>query len=313
MPLTRNRLILALPETTYGTAPTFTSGTAAIRVASDLDLQPLQMELVDRDLLYGWIGAKPRARVQALASISFSFELAGSGTAGTAPKTGVFFRAAGYSQTIVASTSVTYAPIGEAYEGISIRCHHGGKLHALTGVRGNITIEKTVNQIAMAKFEGLGIFNAPSDAADPTPTYDLQADGLVVNSTNTPTVSIGGYAACMESFTFSAGRSPSFRQLAGCTQEVRIDGAREPEGEVMVESPTIAGKNYFADALNQAATAITWTHGTTAGNIVQFTASTCSLGDPTYGDSDGIEMLSLPFRPIPGLANGYNDHSIVFT
>ncbi len=313
MPLTRNRFILAMPETTYGTAPTFTGGAAAIRVASDLDVQPLQMELIDRDLLYGWIGGLPRVRVQALASISFSFELAGSGTAGTAPKTGLFFRAAGYSQTIVASTSVTYAPIGTGYEAISIRAHHGGKLHPLTGVRGNVTIEKTVNQIAMAKFEGIGIYNAPSDASDPTPTYDLQADGLVANSTNTPTVSIGGFAACMESFSFNAGRSPSFRQLMGCTRQVRIDGARTPEGEVTIESPTITDKNFFADALDQTATAITWTHGTAAGNIVQFTASTCSLGDPTYGDSDGIEMLTLPFRPVPGLTNGYNDHSIVFT
>ena len=46
---------------------------------------------------------------------------------------------------------------------------------------------------------------------------------------------------------------------------------------------------------------------------MQFNAPTCSLGDPTYGDSDGIEMLTLPFRPIPGLTNGYDDHTIVFT
>lgn len=312
MPLTRNRLILAAPEASYGTAQA-TAGSTAIRVASDLQLNPLQMELIDRDLLYGWIGAKPRARVQAIGQISFGFELAGSGAAGTAPKTGIFWRAAGYSQTISAGVSVTYAPIGSAYEGITIRCHHGGKLHTLVGVRGEISVEMSVNQMPMGKFDGIGFYVAPTDEADPTPTYDLQADGLVMNSTNTPTVSIGSYAACMESFTFNAGRSPVFRQLAGCTRQVRIDGDRQPEGEVMIESPTIAQKNYFADALAQTASAISWTHGTTAGNIVSFSAPTCSLGDPTYGDSDGIEMLSLPFRPIPGLTNGYNDHSFVFT
>lgn len=313
MAIWRNRLILAGAEATYGTAATLT-GANAIRIGTDLDLAPLQMELVDRELLYGWIGNTPRAVVQRLAQISFSFELAGSGAAGTAPKPGIFLRASGYSETIVASTSVTYAPIGDGYEGVSIRCHHGGKLHSLTGVRGNVSFNGfTVNGLPMLQFEGLGIYNAPSDAADPTPTYDNQADAVVVNADNTPTVSIGGYAACMESFTFGAGRSPIFRQLAGCTKQIRIDQDRRPEGEVVIETPTLTQKDYFVDALAQTATSIGWTHGTTAGNICTFLAATCSLGDPTYSDSDGIEMLTLPFRPIPGLTNGYNDHSIVFT
>ena len=313
MALWRNRLILAKAETTYGTSAA-PAGADAIRVGSDLNLNPLQMELVDRDLLYGWIGAMPRAVVQRLAQISFSFELAGSGAAGTAPKPGVFLRASGYSETIVASTSVTYAPIGTGYEGITINCRHGGKQHLLTGVRGNVSFNGfTVNSLPMLQFEGLGIYNAPSDQADPTPTYDLQADAVVMNSDNTPTVSIGSYAACMESFTFGAGRSPIFRQLAGCSKQIRIDQERTPEGEVVIESPTITAKDYFAAAVAQTATSVGWTHGTVAGNICTFLAATSSLGDPTYSDSDGIEMLTLPFRPIPGLTNGYNDHSIVFT
>ena len=313
MALWRNRMILAKAESTYGTssAPT---GTDAIRVGTDLNLAPLQMELVDRELLYGWIGNMPRAVVQRLAQISFSFELAGSGTAGTPPKPGVFLRAAGYSQTIVATTSVTYAPIGTGYEGITINCRHGGKQHLLTGVRGNVSFNGfTVNGLPMLQFEGLGIYNTPSDQSDPTPTYDNQADAVVVNSDNTPTVSVGGFAACMESFTFGAGRSPIFRQLAGCSKQIRIDQERTPEGEIVIESPTITAKNFFADAVAQTATEIEWVHGTTAGNIVTFNAPTCSLGDPTYGDSDGIEMLTLPFRPIPSLDDGYDDHTIVFT
>lgn len=312
MPLTRNRLILAKAETTYGTSAA-PAGADAIRVMNDLSLNPLQMELVSRDLLYGWIGNSPRAVVQRLAQISFSFELAGSGTAGTAPKTGVFFRAAGYSQTIVATTSVTYAPIGTSYEGITINCRHGGKQHLLTGVRGSIGVELTTGQLPMGKFEGIGIYNAPSDQSDPTPTYDVQADAVVVNADNTPTVDVGGYAACFESFTFNSGRSPIFRQLAGCSKQIRIDQERAPEGEINIESPTITAKNYFADAVAQTATAVSWTHNTVGGNIVAFSAPTCSLGDPSYGDSDGIEMLSLPFMPIPGLTNGYNDHTFVFT
>jgi len=104
MPLTYDRLILGVIETTYGTAAT-TAGSDAIRV-NNLSLSPLQMELVDRELLYPYVGNRPRLATQQMAGISFDFELTGSGTAGTAPKTGIFFRAAGYSQAVSAGVRV---------------------------------------------------------------------------------------------------------------------------------------------------------------------------------------------------------------
>lgn len=310
MPLTRNRLILAGVETTYGTAATL-SANNAVRIMNDLNLTPLQMELVNRDVLFNWLGNQPRLVSQQMASISFSFEMSGSGTAGTAPRFGPILMAAGHSETIVASTSVTYAPVGSSYTGITIDCHHGGKRHRLTGVRGNITMNLQVGEIPTFNFEGMGFYAVPSDVSDPSVTYAAQADPLIVNATNTTTVSVASFASCMESFSFNTGRSPSLRQLAGCSREVRIDAERAPEGEITIESPTITAKNFFADATSQTLIPITWTHGPVANRVV-FNAATSSLGEPTYGDSDGIEMLTLPFMPIPGLTNGFNDYTIAF-
>ena len=312
MPLTRNRLILVGIESTYGTAATLT-GSNAIYVKNDLQINPLQMELVDRDLLYGYLGNSPRLASQQVGQISFSFELSGSGTAGTAPATGLFFRASGHSQTLVASTSVTYAPIGTGYEGITIDGYADGKRHRLTGVRGNLMIEWNAGEIPLGKFEGLGIYNAVTDTANPTPTYTAQATPAIVNSANTTTVQAFGYAACMQSFSFNAGRSPQHRQLAGCSRQIRIDQERKPEGELMVESVSIASKDYFTQATSQTLGQVSFVHNATAGNICTFTAPTCSLGDVEYDDSDGIEMLKLPYMPIPTSGNGYNDYTIVFT
>lgn len=312
MPLTRNRLIQAGAESPYGTAATLT-GASAIYVRSDLQVNPLQMELIDRELLYGYLGNSPRLASQQLGQISFSFELSGSGVAGTAPATGLFFRASGHSQTIVASTSVTYAPIGTGYEGITIAAGCDGKRHLLTGVRGNLMIDWTAGEIPLGKFEGLGIYNAVTDTANPTPTYANQATPPIINSANTTTVQAFGYAACMETFSFNAGRSPQFRQLAGCTRQVRIDQERKPEGEVSIESVSIATKDYFAQAIGQTLGQVSFVNSGGAGNICTFTAPTCSLGDPEYDDSDGIEMYKLPFMPIPTSSNGYNDYTIAFT
>jgi hypothetical protein len=134
-----------------------------------------------------------------------------------------------------------------------------------------------------------------------------------VNADNTTPVSVFSYSACMESFSLKAGRSPKLHQRAGCTKQIRIDTERAPEGEILIESPTIAAKNYFSEATSQTLGGISWTHGTTAGNIVSFTSSSNSLGDPTYEDGDGVELLKLPFMPIPSAGNGYDDHSFVFT
>ena len=311
MPATFNRMVLAKAETTYAT-PNAPAGTDALQVGNDLKLNPLQLGLVDRDLLYPFVGNRGQLVAQKLAQISFSFELVGSGTAGTAPKTGVLLRAAGYSETIVTDTSVTYAPIGTGYEGLTIDCHHGGKRHRLTGTRGNITVEGSVGGVLMGKFDGLGFYNTVSDQSNPTPTYSAHSAPLIINSDNTATVSIQGYAACLESFSLNGGRSPQLHQRAGCSKEIRIDLARNPEGSLMIESPTIAAKDYFAACLAQTEATISFTHGATAGNIVAFT-STSALGEPEYDDADGVEMLSLPFRPIPTITNGYDDHSFIFT
>jgi hypothetical protein len=271
------------------------------------------MELVDRDLLYGYLGNSPRLATQQVGQISFSFELSGSGTAGTAPAHGLFFRASGHSQTLVASTSVTYSPVGTGYEGITIDGYADGKRHRLTGVRGNLMIEWNAGEIPLGKFEGLGIYNAVTDTANPTPTYAAQATPAIVNSANTTTVQAFGYAACMQSFSFNAGRSPQHRQLAGCSRQIRIDQERKPEGELMVESVSIATKDFFTQATSQTLGQVSFVHNATAGNICTFTAPTCSLGDVEYDDSDGIEMLKLPYMPIPTSGNGYNDYTIVFT
>ena len=313
MPLTYNRVVMAKVETTYGTSAAPAGTTDVIRVMNDLKLMPLDLGIADRDILYPYVGARPRYVTQKMAQIDFSFELSGSGTAGTIPRTDPLFRAAGYAATTVAATSVTYSPIGASYEGITIDCRHGGKKHLLVGVRGNIDLELKVGAQPMAKFSGIGFYATPTDTANGTLTFGAQADPIFVNSDNTPTVSVLGYAACLDSFTLKGGRSPKLHQRAGCTKQVRIDTERKAEGEVLIESTTMTAKDWFTPAANQTTGAISIVHGTTAGNIFTFSAPTCSIGNPEYDDGDGVEMLKLPFVPLPTAGNGYDDYTLAFT
>jgi len=309
MALTRKRLLLAKIESTYGTDPT-PAGTDAVLVSA-LEIQPLQLELKDRELILGYLGNTEKVVGQRLVGLSFDVEIAGSGTAGTAPKWSALMQACGFSETIVASTSVTYAPVSSGFKGVTLYYFADGVRHKVTGCRGTWSMNLEAGEIPKISFEFTGIYNAPTDESQPALTYSNQADPVVVNSANTTPLKVHGYSACLESFSLSLANETPFRQLAGCTQQVLITD-RKPEGEVTIEAPTIAGNDFFAAASGQTLDEFSWTHGTTAGNIVTFAAPTCNLGAPEYEDSDGIIMLKLPFMPVPTAA-GNDEFTLALT
>ena len=309
MALSRKRLLLAEIESTYGTDPV-PLGTDAVLV-SNLEIQPLQLELKDRELILGYLGNTEMVVGQRLVGVSFDVEIAGSGVAGTAPKWSALIQACGFSETIVSVTSVTYAPISSAFKGVTLYYFADGVRHKVTGCRGTWSMNLEVGEIPKISFEFTGIFNAPTDETQPALTFSNQADPVVVNSANTATLQVHGYAACLSAFSLDLANETPFRQLAGCTQQVMITD-RKPEGEVSIEAPTIAAKNYFSAASTQTAGQFSWVHGTTAGNIVTFTAPTATLGSPEYEDSDGIIMLKLPFMPQPTAA-GNDEFTLALT
>jgi len=57
---------------------------------------------------------------------------------------------------------------------------------------------------------------------------------------------------------------------------------------------------------------LTFQHGTTAGNIVDFASTRIDIGDVSYGDQDGIAMLNIPYTAIPSTA-GNDEFSLVYT
>ena len=309
MALTRKRLLLAEIESTYGTDPV-PLGTDAVLVSA-LEVQPLQLELKDRELILGYLGNTEMVVGQRLVSVSFDVEIAGSGTAGTAPKWSALMQACGFSEALVASTSVTYSPASTNFKGVTLYFFADGVRHKVTGCRGTWSMSMEVGEIPKISFEFTGIFNAPTDETQPSPTFSNQADPVVVNSANTATLQVHGYAACLSAFSLDLANETPFRQLAGCTQQIMITD-RKPEGEVTIEAPTIAAKNYFSAASTQTSGQFSWVHGTTAGNIVTFTAPTATLGSPEYEDSDGIIMLKLPFMPQPTAA-GNDEFTLALT
>jgi hypothetical protein len=307
--LSRKRLILAKTETTYGTDST-PAGTDAVLVRS-LEVTPLESDVVSRDLIRPYLGNSDALLANARVRCSFEVELAGSGTAGTAPRYDALLKSCGMSGTVVASTSVTYAPVSSSFSSCTIVYNVDGVQHKLTGARGTVTMNCQLGQIPTLQFEMTGIYNAPTDTAQPAVTYSNQATPLIFKEGNTSGFQFFSYSGCLSMVSFNLANEIVYRELIGCTKEVLITD-RKPAGEVMIEAPTIATKDYFTIALGSTTGNLTFLHGTTAGNRVTFTASQADVTQPTYSDQDGIQMLTLPYVALPTTA-GNNEFSLAFT
>ena len=307
--LSRKRLILVKTESTYGT-DSVPIGTDALLVRN-LDITPLSGEIVSRDLIRPYLGNFDQLIAQTSVAINFEVELAGSGTAGTAPKYDAILKACGLAATIVASTSVTYAPVSASFSSTTIYFNLDGVLHRLTGCRGSMNMSCAVGAIPTLAFNLTGVYNSPTDTAAPAATYSAQATPLVFREGNTSAFSFFSYSGILQSVDFNLANDLVYRELVGGTKETLITD-RKPAGTVMIEAPTIATKDFFTTALGTSTGNLTFLHGTTAGNRVTFLASQVDVLNPTYQDQDSIMMLSVPYVAIPTTA-GNNEFSLAFT
>jgi len=307
--LTRKRVILIEAESSYGTDPT-PSATDVVLV-TDLSITPQSSDVVNRDVVRPFLGASEQLLANTKVECTFTVELAGSGTAGTAPRYGSALKACGLSETVVSSTSVTYAPVSSSFTSVTIHYNVDGVRHIVTGCRGTFELSAEVGAIPTINFSFTGIYNAPTDTALPSVTYGNQATPLIFKNGNTSGFSLLSYSGALMSISMDLGVTTVYRELVGGTKEVLITD-RASNGSVSIEAPTIAQKDYFTAALSDSSLGnLAFLHGTTAGNKVQLTSSTVDIGDVAYGEADGVAMLEIPYTLVPTAAN--NEVSLVFT
>ena len=111
--LTRKRVILIEAESSYGTDPT--PAATDVVLVRDLSITPQSSDVVNRDVVRPYLGASEQLLANTRVECTFSVELAGSGTAGTAPRYGSALKACGFSETVASGTSVTYAPVSSSF------------------------------------------------------------------------------------------------------------------------------------------------------------------------------------------------------
>ena len=203
--LTRKRVILIETESSYGTDPT--PAATDVVLVTDLSITPQSSDVVNRDVVRPYLGSSEQLLANTRVECTFSVELAGSGTAGTAPRYGSALKATGLSETVSSGTSVTYAPVSSSFSSVTIHYNVDGVRHKVTGCRGSFTISAEVGSIPTIDFTFTGIYNAPTDTALPTVTYGNQATPLIFKNGNTSGFQLLSYAGALQSLTMDLGVS----------------------------------------------------------------------------------------------------------
>lgn len=269
--------------------------------------QPISAEFAERNNIRPYFGNSGSVLAAIHSECEFEVELAGSGAAGTAPKWAPLVRACAFAETLTALTDATYTPITEGQEAATMHYFLDGILHKITDAKGSFSIGMSAKGIPVLKFKFVGLYTTPTDMAMPTTTdYSGFTDPVAVNYINTPTWALHGFTGKLQSLDIDIANQVVYRNLIG-GESVNITD-RKPTGTAVMELESVATKDWWSTIKNNVLGALSITHGTVAGNIIEIAGPKVQLTEPSYSDSDGIAMLSakLAFQPDIG-----NDEVII--
>ena len=210
------------------------------------------------------------------AAITFKVEVKGSGAAGTAPKIGKLIKLAGYGETVVGGTSVTYDPISVAIPTATLDFYtlpeSGNALRfRIKGARVSACqVVGKVGEAVLIQMTVSGVYDSVADATQ------LTASGL--ETTLPPALlsaafAVHSYAHKIAGFTIDEGIRGVYREdinLAAGVLSYLITG-REPKLTFDPEQELVATHDYYGILLAGTLSTLTVAIGATAGNICTIT------------------------------------------
>jgi hypothetical protein len=307
--LVNREVILAKLESTYNADPTPAAGSDAVLVESPSWTNE-GARMIERANVKATLGKDQSIFAGSLKAVSFEMEIKGSGSAGTPPEMGPLLRGCGLGETIVASTSVTYAPVSTAQESITIYYYADGMLHKLTGCRGNVSFSMEAGGAGKASFSFTGHNAGVTDAAMVTPSYDSTVPAPVINVPFT----IGGYASVINSLSVDLSNglaTPSDMSSSDGFGEVIIT-ARDVNGSFDPEAVLKATKDYINEWEAGTTMALSCgVIGSSAGNRYKVDMPAVYYREVGQGDRDGLRTFDISYGATE--STGDDEISLAFT
>lgn len=249
-------------------------------------------------------------------TVEFDVPLAASGTAGTAPKWGVLAKACGNAETVVAVTSVTYAPMADtsAAPSLTLQWNEGRRKHVLTFSRGVMTLKGKAGDRPMLHFKFKGVITevttrAALVAGDADWTGWNDAKPWVQGRT---VLTFAGQELPLYEFSLDHNDRAKFTDVPG-QENVLLVGPREVSGSIKAGTPLPSTLNLETLANADTVSTLSIAHMVgQAGKIVTINAR-FQNELPDYVDEGGEDAFTAALGIIPSVVGGADDYSIVLT
>lgn len=283
------QILLGKLEPTYGVDSVPVGATDAI-VAQNVKLERLKGKAQKRAGIRSTLGSVGHIFVGEHLGLSFEVELFASGVAGTAPAYGSIHKACAMSEALVAATSVTYAGVDSGEQSMTFYFNRDGKLHKLTGARGDVSVGISAEGVPVWKYTFTGLYNGPVDAVMGAVTLTGYKKPLHVSSKNT-IATVHGYAGLISAFDFALGNKITYSDKINGESVKFTD--RQTTGSITMEEPSQATKDFDALVLSEALGAVSVTHGTVAGSKVAISGANVQIIGISDVDLGGIQGIKL--------------------
>ena len=300
----KSGLLLDL-EAANGTAVTPTAAANAVAIrAKGLKIKS-SVGTAARDVITGVMGNEDKLPFNHTADLSFGVELAGSGTAGTAPAWGKIMQMGGFAETVVAAATgvtarVEYAPIQTGFKSATVFAEQNDRLERYYYLMAALKMGFVVGEIASLDVAAKGLVTSVAAGSLGTKTFTPWRRGLAVGAINTSKMSLGsvgyangalsgGTAYDFKSYNLDCGQDVQILELAS-RQTVSIYDFK-PRVELVVDLTPVQHAQFVADMKNGQTLGLGFTHGSAAGARVLTHHPRCVIAD-IEDQEDGPMIIS---------------------
>ena len=274
------------------------------------------IKMLDRTSVLASFSKLPQVASERSAVIKFECELKGSGTAGTPPAFSSALKACGWGETIVTSTSVTYAPISASVPSVTVEIREGSdtvwKSKKITGARGTCSITAENGNAVKIVFTFTGKYVEPTDTVQFTQAA-IGTTPPIFAGVTLVTVGVGSLKA--RQFSFDLGNKvvlkPDSTVSGGYYSALITD--RKPTGSIDPEQETVDVVNYPSDITAAYQDVLSWSIGSSSGNRVAFSSPKCQIVSLSDSDRSGIRVENLSLAFGQNALTGNDEVSLAFT
>jgi hypothetical protein len=312
----KNTLIVAAIQASLGTDALPTGAANAVLV-SDMSLTPLDAQNIDRNLIRGFFGGSEQLVGPGSVKLSYTVELAGSGTAATAPAWGKLLQGCAVGEGLLTTPArVEYTPVSTGLKSLTQYYYDDGVLHKLLDCMGDVTLSAKVGERPVLKFDWVGLDGGISAAAD-TGTFTPWKKPVAMTKANVVDITLGAsYAtgALTGGTPYpSTGLELKFGNQVNYTAMLSSETVditdRASTGSIELDLTPAQEVALMAAVKANTTQSLAIKIGLAAGNTIIVFAPAAQLLNPKLVEKNGKRLIGFDVRFVP--LNGNDEWRIV--